>query len=230
MEGRDDRARALIEAVAARQAELVARWLLVGFVHGVMNTDNMSVAGETIDYGPCAFLDAYDARTVFSSIDRNGRYAYGQQPRIALWNLTRFAETLLPLLDADEDAAVKQAEAALATFGPRFDAAYRGGLARKLGFSHSGRRRCRTRRRSPAHDGGESGGPHAHLPPPLRRGRIPEGDGPVRDGFVDPTAYDAWAARWRTRLADDPQSRTSGRRRCGRSIRPSSRAITGSRK
>ncbi len=206
LEGRDDRARALIEAVAARQAELVARWLLVGFVHGVMNTDNMSVAGETIDYGPCAFLDAYDARTVFSSIDRNGRYAYGQQPRIALWNLTRFAETLLPLLDADEDAAVKQAEAALATFGPRFDAAYRGGLARKLGFSHSGEGDAELAGdllRTMAENQADHTLTFRRL---CAAAESPEGDGPVRDGFVDPTAYDAWAARWRTRLADDPQS------------------------
>ena len=112
--------RALLEAVVARQAELVARWLLVGFVHGVMNTDNMSVAGETIDYGPCAFLDAYDPRTVYSSIDRTGRYAYGEQPRIALWNLTRLAETLLPLLAADETAAVSAAEAARAGYAPVF--------------------------------------------------------------------------------------------------------------
>ena len=206
LEGREDRARALIEAVVARQAELVARWLLVGFVHGVMNTDNMSVAGETIDYGPCAFLDAYDARTVFSSIDRNGRYAYGQQPRIALWNLTRFAETLLPLLDADEDAAVKRAEEALASFGPRFDAAYRGGLARKLGLSEL--------REGDAELAGDllrtMAENQADYTLTFRRlcaaAETPDGDGPVRDGFVDPTAFDAWAARWRTRLADDPQA------------------------
>ena len=85
----------------ARQAELVAKWLLVGFIHGVMNTDNMSIAGETIDYGPCAFMDAYDPATVYSSIDSFGRYAYGNQPRIALWNLARLAETLVPLLAED---------------------------------------------------------------------------------------------------------------------------------
>jgi len=90
--------RAFLEAVIARQAHLIAQWLLVGFIHGVMNTDNMSIAGETIDYGPCAFMDAYDAAKVYSSIDHGGRYAYDQQPRIGLWNLTRFAETLLPLL------------------------------------------------------------------------------------------------------------------------------------
>jgi uncharacterized protein YdiU (UPF0061 family) len=219
LEGREDRARSLIEAVTLRQAELVARWLLVGFVHGVMNTDNMSVAGETIDYGPCAFLDAYDARTAFSSIDRNGRYAYGQQPRIALWNLTRFAETLLPLLDDDEDAAVKQAEAALATFGPRFDAAYRGGLARKLGLSEL--------REGDAELAGdllrvmaENQADHTLT---FRRlcaaAENLDGDGPVRDGFVDPTAYDAWAARWRTRLADDPRS-AAERAAAMRSVNP----------
>ena len=85
----------------ARQAELVARWLLVGFIHGVMNTDNTSISGETIDYGPCAFMDAYDPATVFSSIDEQGRYAYANQPRIALWNLTRLAECLLPLFSDD---------------------------------------------------------------------------------------------------------------------------------
>src|SRR5437588_5821583 len=104
--------RGLLDAVIARQADLIARWLLVGFIHGVMNTDNMSVAGETIDYGPCAFLDAYDPEKVFSSIDRMGRYAYGAQPRSALWNLARLAETVLPLLDEDESAAMAEAEEA----------------------------------------------------------------------------------------------------------------------
>src|SRR5207237_4732580 len=89
---------ALLETVVARQAELVARWLLIGFIHGVMNTDNTSIAGETIDYGPCAFMDHYDPATVFSSIDELGRYAYANQPRIALWHLTTLDETLLPLL------------------------------------------------------------------------------------------------------------------------------------
>ena len=102
--------RAFLDAVIARQAKLVARWLNVGFIHGVMNTDNMSVAGETIDYGPCAFMDAYDPGTVFSSIDQGGRYAYGNQPRIAHWNLARLAEALLPLLGDDERQAVAACE------------------------------------------------------------------------------------------------------------------------
>jgi len=126
--------RALLDAVVAAQADLIARWLLVGFIHGVMNTDNMSIAGETIDYGPCAFLDAYDPNKVYSSIDRMGRYAYGAQPRIALWNLTRLAETLVPLLAEDESAAITDAEEALAFFRPHFQQAYEAGLMRKLGL------------------------------------------------------------------------------------------------
>src|SRR5215207_2893400 len=102
--------RSLLHLVIARQAELVAHWLLVGFIHGVMNTDNMSIAGETIDYGPCAFMDEYDPGKVFSSIDRQGRYAYGNQPQIATWNLARLAETLLPLIDDDQQQAVRRAE------------------------------------------------------------------------------------------------------------------------
>ncbi|UYN97126.1 MAG: YdiU family protein [Enhydrobacter sp.] len=126
---------ALLERVIARQADLVARWLLVGFIHGVMNTDNTSIAGETIDYGPCAFMDAYDPAQVFSSIDHGGRYAYANQPRIAGWNLARFAETLLPLLSDDGDAAVKQAQEAREAFDGRFSGAIVSGLRAKLGLA-----------------------------------------------------------------------------------------------
>lgn len=198
--------RALLEGVVARQAELVARWLLVGFVHGVMNTDNMSVAGETIDYGPCAFLDAYDPRTVFSSIDRNGRYAYGEQPRIALWNLTRLAETLLPLLDPDETEAVAQAEAALAGYAPRFEAAYQGGLNAKLGLSD-------IRDGDPALAGDllkRMAENQADFTRTFRAlcavAERPGAGADPRDLFVDPTAYDDWAWRWRARLAQDGRS------------------------
>jgi uncharacterized protein YdiU (UPF0061 family) len=125
---------ALLRRVMARQAELVASWLLIGFIHGVMNTDNMSIAGETIDYGPCAFMDSYDPATVYSAIDHGGRYAYGNQPRIAQWNLTRLAEALLPLLDPVEEAAVTLAQETLAEFPARFEAAYSAGLRRKLGL------------------------------------------------------------------------------------------------
>ncbi len=111
---------ALLRAVMERQASLVARWLMVGFIHGVMNTDNMALCGETIDYGPCAFMDAYDPNTVFSSIDHSGRYAYGRQPQIAQWNLARFAETLLPLIDEDRQKAVSMANEAIAGFPDTF--------------------------------------------------------------------------------------------------------------
>ena len=124
---------ALLEAVVAVQAALVARWMLVGFIHGVMNTDNMTVSGETIDYGPCAFMEVYDPATVFSSIDTGGRYAYGNQPAIAQWNLTRLAETLLPLIHRDEEQAVALAVATLEAFPRRYDNAWLAGMQAKLG-------------------------------------------------------------------------------------------------
>ncbi len=123
----------LLERVIARQARLIAHWLCIGFIHGVMNTDNMTVSGETIDYGPCAFMEAYDPGTVFSSIDRHGRYAYANQPSIAQWNLARLAECLVPLF-VDEGEAIERANAALGTFKTHFQAAYLGGLRAKLGL------------------------------------------------------------------------------------------------
>ena len=125
---------ALLEGVIARQADLVARWLLVGFIHGVMNTDNTSISGETIDYGPCAFMDEYNPAQVFSSIDEMGRYAYANQPRIALWNLTRLAECLLPLFSDDKDKAIEQAQFILGEFAEKFTAAYQAGLRTKIGL------------------------------------------------------------------------------------------------
>jgi len=126
---------AVLKEVAQRQVDLIARWMLVGFIHGVMNTDNMALSGETIDYGPCAFIDEYDPKTVFSSIDRNGRYSYGNQPAIAQWNLARLAETLLPLIDADTDKAVTLAMTVLDPFIDQFDAVFLAGLRRKIGLS-----------------------------------------------------------------------------------------------
>ncbi len=125
---------ALLESVIDRQARLIAQWLGVGFIHGVMNTDNMSIAGETIDYGPCAFMDAYHPGTVYSSIDRGGRYAYGNQPRIAQWNLSRLAQSLLPLIDEDQSKAVEQAQAAIDAFPERFEQAYLERFRAKLGL------------------------------------------------------------------------------------------------
>ena len=126
---------ALLSAVIDRQAELIARWQLIGFIHGVMNTDNTSIAGETIDYGPCAFMDSYHPDTVYSSIDRGGRYAYGNQPSIALWNLAGFARTLLPLMSDAEEAAVALLNEVLQTFPERFEGYYHAGLLRKIGLA-----------------------------------------------------------------------------------------------
>ncbi len=126
----------LLKNVIKRQAALIAKWQLVGFIHGVMNTDNMALSGETIDYGPCAFMDVYDPNTVFSSIDTHGRYAYGNQPRIAEWNLTRFAETLLPLIDENKEKAVMQAQEALSGFHTLFYGYRLNGMRAKLGIFH----------------------------------------------------------------------------------------------
>ena len=129
--------RALLDAVIKRQAELVASWLHVGFIHGVMNTDNMSVAGETIDYGPCAFMDEYDRDTLFSSIDQMGRYAYGNQPRIAQWNLAQLAQSLLQLLGDDEDEAIASAKQAISDYTQIYDDAWLSGMRKKLGFAEA---------------------------------------------------------------------------------------------
>ncbi len=125
---------ALFEAVVAVQASLIARWMLIGFVHGVMNTDNTTISGETIDYGPCAFMEAYDPDTVFSSIDFWGRYAYGNQPAVAGWNLARFAETLLPLFSDNTEEAIALAEQSFGVFQTRYDAVWSSGMRAKLGL------------------------------------------------------------------------------------------------
>jgi uncharacterized protein YdiU (UPF0061 family) len=136
--GREDRFIAFYEAVVQRQARLVAQWMSVGFIHGVMNTDNMTVSGETIDYGPCAFMEAYDPQTVFSSIDTHGRYAFGNQPGIAQWNLARLAETLLPLFHADDEQALAAATRALDGFGERFSSHWLNLHRLKLGLRVGG--------------------------------------------------------------------------------------------
>ncbi len=134
-DGRDNPALALLQEMIGAQAALVARWQLLGFIHGVMNTDNMLLSGEAIDYGPCAFMYEFHPQQVFSSIDHAGRYAYGNQPAIAHWNLAALAQALLPVLHEDQEQAVALAQAAVDTFPERFTAAYRQGLARKLGLA-----------------------------------------------------------------------------------------------
>ena len=131
----DNPALALFEHVVGAQAALVARWMEVGFIHGVMNTDNVTISGETIDYGPCAFMDAYDPATVFSSIDHGGRYAYGNQPAITTWNLARLAEAMLPLFDDDTDTAIELATATLQTFPERFQSTWASAMRSKLGLA-----------------------------------------------------------------------------------------------
>lgn len=134
--GEADRYLLLLKAVAERQAALLAQWMLVGFIHGVMNTDNMAVSGETIDYGPCAFMESYSPHAVFSSIDTGGRYAYGNQPMIARWNLARFAETLLSLIDdTAPDHAVAEATEVINGFIPRHEALWLSGARAKLGLT-----------------------------------------------------------------------------------------------
>jgi uncharacterized protein YdiU (UPF0061 family) len=210
---------ALLEGVVGRQAELVARWLLVGFIHGVMNTDNTSVSGETIDYGPCAFMDDYNPAQVYSSIDEMGRYAYANQPRIALWNLTRLAECLLPLFSDDKDKAVEQAQLILGDFSEKFSTAYMAGLRRKIGLF--------TER-----DGDETliqdfleamAKNQADFTLSFRRlgdaAHDASADGSVRAQFTDPAAFDEWATRWRERLAFEPQA-PSERRSAMHAINP----------
>jgi uncharacterized protein YdiU (UPF0061 family) len=193
--------RALLAGVIARQAALVARWMHIGFIHGVMNTDNMSVAGETIDYGPCAFMDVTNPSTVFSSIDYMGRYAYKNQPGIAHWNLARLAEALLPLLAEDPAEAVEIANGALAGFVPAYDEAYLAGLRQKLGLL------------TPQEDDAALAqdllarmtAQKADFTLTFRRlsdaAGNPDADGAVRALFAEPTAYDEWAVTWRARLA-----------------------------
>ena len=196
--------RALLDGVIHAQARLIADWMLVGFIHGVMNTDNMAIAGETIDYGPCAFMDAYDPQAVFSAIDEYGRYAYGRQPAIGQWNLTRLAECLLPLLADDTDAAVAVAKESLDAYTSWFEQAYQGRLRRKLGLftecegdADLGRDLLEAMRAN-----------RADFTLTFRRlSEVPAGDeddGGVRRLFIDPCAYDAWASRWRRRLEQEP--------------------------
>lgn len=188
---------ALFDAVVAAQAALVARWMLVGFIHGVMNTDNMTISGETIDYGPCAFMEAYDPATVYSSIDHAGRYAYANQPIVAQWNLARFAETLLPLISDDQQRAVEVAVESLGKFTVAYDAARAAGMRAKLGVAADVDDATVT---SLADD----------LLAQLAQSRVDytsffrhlaeaaRGDAePARGLFVDLAGFDAWLTRWR---------------------------------
>jgi serine/tyrosine/threonine adenylyltransferase len=192
---------AFYESVIDAQASLVAQWMLVGFIHGVMNTDNMSISGETIDYGPCAFMDAFDPATVFSSIDHGGRYAYGNQPQIAQWNLARLAEALLPLLDDDTDTAIDAATEALQAFPARFHLYWSAGMRAKLGLTEPDDLTgaliddLLTLLHAQAVDYTSS---FRALSASLR------GDAArARSLFAEPAAFDAWSDRWREQLAHE---------------------------
>ncbi len=201
----DDRYLALLEQVIDAQVRLIAHWQALGFIHGVMNTDNMTLSGETIDYGPCAFMDEYHPATVFSSIDQGGRYAYSNQPLIGQWNLAVLASALLPLLGEDQDKAVADAQALIDSVPGRFDAAILARFRNKIGLTDA-----------------VAEGDDALVADLLSRmaanmvdftnlfralGKLPdEGgaqtDAPARDLFADPTAFDQWAQDWRRRLAE----------------------------
>ena len=196
---------AFFEAVAEAQASLIARWMLVGFIHGVMNTDNMTISGETIDYGPCAFMEAFDPATVFSSIDHGGRYAYGNQPSIAQWGLARLAEVLLPVLDADDDidAALAAATAVLGSYPERYEGHWRDGMGAKLGLVD------------------EQPGDVELVDDLLAllqaqavdltscfrvlSSTLRGDESRARALFAEPDAFDVWSARWRARVSSQPR-------------------------
>jgi uncharacterized protein YdiU (UPF0061 family) len=204
--GADVPALAVLEAVTQRQAALIADWMSVGFIHGVMNTDNMAISGETIDYGPCAFMDNYDTNTVFSSIDHAGRYAYGNQPVIAQWNLARFAETLLPLIDSDTGKAVELATAAVKVFLPAFDSQLLARMRRKIGLASE--QEDDVELVSALFATMQSAGADFTLM--FRRlarcADEPANDGSLLELFAPSSGIEKWLRGWRERLASDPQN------------------------
>jgi uncharacterized protein YdiU (UPF0061 family) len=196
---------ALLAAVVERQAALIAQWMQLGFIHGVMNTDNMSIAGETIDYGPCAFMDAYHHHQVFSSIDRQGRYAYSNQPAIGLWNLTRLAETLLPLFDENPQAAVNAAQDVLEGYAPRYETDWLAGMRAKCGLSASRQENGDDDKTLienllgvMADNGADFTLTFYHLS--RLTGQPSERDNDLRNLFGQPGQFDAWLQQWRRRL------------------------------
>ncbi|MGV0644217.1 protein adenylyltransferase SelO [Mycolicibacterium sp. XJ879] len=193
---------ALFDAVIGVQAALVAQWMLVGFVHGVMNTDNTTISGETIDYGPCAFMEAYDPETVFSSIDSWGRYAYGNQPTIAGWNLARFAETLLPLFADDQEQAITIAQDRLEGFSVRFGQALTSGMQAKIGLTGDPAQQAPLMNELLE----QLAASHVDFTSFFRQlGRAARGDTePARGLFLDLAAFDDWVSRWRA-LHPDPE-------------------------
>jgi len=195
---------ALLDSVTARQAALVAAWMQLGFIHGVMNTDNMAVSGESIDFGPCAFMDEYDPETVFSSIDHAGRYAYANQPRAAQWNLARFAETLLPILDPDPQAALALASEVIVRFAALYSRHWLEGMGRKLGLASAaeGDRALIQSLLDAMHRN------RADFTLTFRRlcdvGEVPGAEERMAALFANPTECREWLLEWQARVAGEP--------------------------
>ena len=207
---------ALLQAVVDRQATLIAQWMQLGFIHGVMNTDNMSVAGETIDYGPCAFMDDYDHDQVFSSIDRDGRYAYSNQPSIGLWDLTRLAETLLPLMAKETDAAVEIAQGILKTFVESYQRHWLAGMQFKCGLTAFDDEVKQAEDKTLIEDLFDIMAANTadftltfHYLSQMSAQvseQASEQDEACRKLFAEPAQFDAWVIKWRHRLSDERQS------------------------
>ena len=218
----------LLRAIVQRQAELIARWMQVGFIHGVMNTDNMALSGETIDFGPCAFMDSFDPAAVFSSIDSFGRYAYGNQPRVAQWNLARFAETLLPLIDPDPERAVELGTEAVRQFTGLFDLQWLDGMRLKLGLSQpepGDRDLVQTLLDLMHGNQADFTLTFRHLADVLPG---ESGAARVRGLFENPGAFDAWIQAWQSRLEHEPQApraRAEGMRRANPAFIPRNHRI-----
>jgi uncharacterized protein YdiU (UPF0061 family) len=211
----------LLERVCERQAALIASWMHVGFIHGVMNTDNMAISGETIDYGPCAFMDHYDPATVFSSIDTRGRYAYANQPRIAQWNLARFAETLLPLIDADGKRAVARATEVVHAFPEQYERRWFKGMRAKLGLVSEEEADLNLATEFLTAMEGKN------VDYTLAFRYLADAalgqEEPIRALFADPSAYDLWSGHWRARLAREavaPLERAQAMRRANPAFIP----------
>ena len=211
----------LLERVCDRQAALIASWMHVGFIHGVMNTDNMAISGETIDYGPCAFMDHYDPATVFSSIDTHGRYAYGNQPRIAQWNVARLAETLVPLIDADEKRAIARATEVVHAFPEQYERHWLNGMRAKLGLVSEDEADLNLATGFLAALEGKK------VDYTLAFRYLADAalcrDEPIRALFADPSAYDLWSGHWRSRLAREavaPLARAQAMRRANPAFIP----------
>ncbi|HEX5608202.1 MAG TPA: YdiU family protein [Candidatus Binatia bacterium] len=210
IKGREDPYLELIDRVAERQAALVARWMLVGFIHGVMNTDNMAISGETIDYGPCAFMDHYDPATVFSSIDSHGRYAYANQPRIAQWNLARLADALLPLIDADRTRAIARATEVVNRFPEKYQQHWLTGMRAKLGLLSE--EEADVHLAAGLLTAMEGNKVDYTLAFRFLAEAVIGREERIRVLFADPSIYDLWSEQWRARLSREttaPQERAA---------------------